>query len=68
VDKIRAAQRLKFAACFIVLVVAIFFLPGILRAQTPPPPPIMMGSLVPRTMARVAMGRRPHPDAASRNP
>ena len=43
-DKIRPAQRLKFAACFIFVVVAIFLLLGILRAQTPPPPPIMMGT------------------------
>jgi beta-galactosidase len=44
VDKIRPAQRLKFAACFIVVVVAIFLLPGLLCAQTAPPPPIMMGT------------------------
>ena len=41
-DKIRSSQRLKLAACFVVT--AIFLLPSILSAQTPPPPPIMLGT------------------------
>jgi hypothetical protein len=42
VDKIRSSQRLKLAACFVVT--AIFLLPSILSAQTPPPRPIMLGT------------------------
>jgi hypothetical protein len=57
VDKIRPALRLKFAARFIVAAVAIFPLPGILRAQTPAPPPVMMETACSLSAGPARLGR-----------